>query len=482
MNQKFCMPLLLLLLVAGTRTTAQEQWDLLKCVNYALANNVSVKQADVQARLSALTLRQNKLSQYPTANFSTNFGVNNGRSIDPTSNQFTTQQLLFSGYNLNTNMNVFNWFSLKNTIAGNELDLKAAEANVDKLKNDIALNVATAYLLVLTSNEQVRISGVAVKQSQDNLYNTRKRVDAGTLPELNALDVEAQLARDSATLVTAKASLEQNKLQLKAVMNLDAATSFDVVMPPLDKIPVEKIGELQPDAVYALALANMPLQKVNDLKIKAGEKYVAAARGGLYPSVSLFGSLASNYANNKIPVVSQTPTGNFVNTGAKVNVGGTDYSVQAPLFNTSVTTRRDGFGKQLSENFRQNVGFSLNVPIFNGGVNRIGWERSKLNLLNTQLQQNQDNQKLKQDIYLAYTNALTALQKYNASLKTLSTSEKTFEFSQKRYDVGLLSTIDYLTSQNNLTRARYDVLSNQVDYVFRMKVLEFYKGLGIKLQ
>jgi outer membrane protein len=98
------------------------------------------------------------------------------------------------------------------------------------------------------------------------------------------------------------------------------------------------------------------------------------------------------------------------------------------------------------------------------------------------LQQNQDNQKLKQDIYLAYTNALTALQKYNASLKTLSTSEKTFEFSQKRYDVGLLSTIDYLTSQNNLTRARYDVLSNQVDYVFRMKVLEFYKGLGIKLQ
>lgn len=469
-------------LFISSLVTGQEKWDLRRCVEYALANNISVKQADIVARTTELTLKQSKLAQYPSANFSNNSGINSGRSIDPTSNQFTNQQLLFSQFSFNTGVTIFNWFNLKNTVAGDQFSLEASRADVDKLRNDISLNVASAYLLVLVSKEQVNISNVAVQQTLQNLDNTRKRVEAGSLPELNLAELEAQLARDSSALITALGTVQQNTLQLKAILNLDAAESFEVETPPLDKIPVENLNDLQPDIVYGLALANLPQQKINDLRIKAAQKYTEASRARMYPTVSMFGGMGTNYANNKIPSFSQTPTGNFQNTGAKVIVGGGEYFVQAPVFNNVITTSKTPFGTQMSDNFRQNVGVSLNVPIFNNGVAKIGWQRNKLTVQNMELQKQQAERTLKQDIYKSYTDATTAIQKFNASKKSVQTAEKAYNYAQKRYDLGLLPTIDFLTNQNNLTRSKLELALAQVDYVFRLKLLEFYKGQGIKLQ
>lgn len=459
-----------------------DEWDLKRCVEYALANNISVKQQDVQARLSALTLKQNKLNQIPTASVGLNAGINAGRSIDPTTNQFTNQQLLFAGASFSTGVTVFNFFNLKNTIAGNQYDYEASKAWVDKMKNDIALNVAIAYLLVLNSREQVDIARVTVLQSVQTLANTRKRVDAGALPELNAAEAEAKLASDSAVLVTNQATLDQNILQLKAMMNLDVATPFVVVLPPIDKIPVENIADLQPETVYQLALANLPQQRVNDLRIKAGEKYVQAARGAMYPTFSLFGSMGSNYAHNKIPVYTESPTGAYSPTTAKVSVGGTDYFVQTPVILQSIGVKYSPLGTQLSDNFSQRVGLSVSIPLFSNGTLRINWERNKLNLLNLQLQKDQDNITLKQNIYKAYSDVVAALQKYEASKRSLLTAEKSYDFATKRYAVDLLATIDLLTNQNNLATAKANAVAAHVDYVFKIKVLEFYRGQGIKLQ
>src|SRR4051812_16995857 len=167
------LPFIIIVFVLSALPTLAQQpsqeWDLKRCVDYALANNISVKQQDVQARLSALTLNQNKLSRYPTANVSANTGINAGRSIDPTTNQFANQQLLFAGASFSTGVTVFNFFNLTNTIAANQYDYEAAKAGVDKLKNDIALNVATAYLLVLVAQENIEISRVTVLQSVQNL-------------------------------------------------------------------------------------------------------------------------------------------------------------------------------------------------------------------------------------------------------------------------------------------------------------------------
>lgn len=462
-------------------TQAQEKWSLRQCVEYALANNISVKQQDIQARLVELTYKQSKLQQYPTANISGNAGINAGRSIDPTTNQFTTSQIFFSGLNFNTGATIFNWFSVRNNIAANNFELQAARAGVDKLKNDIALNVATAYLLVLVSEEQANVAAVTLQQSQQNRNNIRRRVDVGSLPELNYLEADAQVARDSASLITLRATVQQNLLQLKAVLNLDAATPFAVELPKLEQIPVEPISELQPEAVYNLAIQNLPQQRVNELRIKAAGKFIESARGAMYPTFSFFAGMGTNYSNNQIFDVVNTPTGTFQNTGAIVNIGGTDYQVKSPVFNTNIITSRIPIGTQLGDNFRQNAGISVNIPLFNGGAARTAWERSKLNLSTLQLQKQADNQTLKQDIYRAYNDALSALERFNASNKTIETTEKAFGFSQKRFDVGLQSTIEYLTNQNNLFRARIERLQAQVEYVFRLKVLEFYKGQGIKL-
>ncbi len=476
----FCVFLHLILLGSFT-ASAQGKWDLRRCVEYAVANNISVKQADIDARRAELSLKQAQLNQYPSLSFSTNAGINAGRSIDPTTNQFTQQQLFFSGFNLQTGMTLFNWFAIKNNIAGNQFDTEAARASVQKLKNDISLNVATGYLLVLVSQEQANISAVAVQQTLQNLENTRKRVEAGSLPELNLAELEAQLARDSSSLITSQATVQQNLLNLKALLNLDAATAFEVEMPPIDKIPVESLADLQPDIVYALALANLPQQKINELKIKAAHKYVDMSKAMMYPTVSLFGGMATNYANNKRVNFLTTPTGSFKPSGAIVNVNGTNYDVQAPVFNTSLTQYVTPFGTQISDNFRQNFGIALNVPIFNNGQAKTNYLRNKLAVQGMELQKEQGERTLKQDIYKAYTDASTSIQKYNASKKSVETAEKAYSYAQRRYDLGLLPTIDYLTNQNNLTRAKVERALAQVDYVFRLKLLEFYKGQGIKL-
>jgi outer membrane protein len=476
--------ILLIILMCCCSAFAQQQqtWSLRRAIEYALANNISVKQADIQGRLTNLTFKQNRLQQIPNLSGSASGGYNFGRSIDPTTNQFTTTQLFNSGFSLSSAVTVFNFFSLKNTIAGSRLDNEASAANVERIRNDVALNVATGFLQILVAREQANIAKVAVQQTLQNLNNTQKRVDAGALPELNTAELEAQLALDSSNLFAADNTVRQNILLLKAILNLDAGVDFAIESPPLDKIPVLPLGELQPEYVYKMAVENLPQQKVNELRILAAQKYVKAAKGQLYPTLAAFGGLGSNYANNKVPTVLQVPTNDFTATGAKVDVGGTLYDVLAPGYNTIITANKIPFNTQISDNFRQNIGLQLNVPIFNNGVARTALERSKLNVSSLQLQRDLDLQTLKQDIYTAYNDAATSLQRFGAGKKSVVTAEKAYNFAQKRYELGLLTTIDLLTNQNNLNRARVELAQAQVDYVFRLKLLEFYKGQGIKVE
>jgi outer membrane protein len=237
------------------------------------------------------------------------------------------------------------------------------------------------------------------------------------------------------------------------------------------------LAELQPAAVFASAMANLPQQRANDLRLKSAQKNVQAARGNMYPTISAFGGLGTSYVNLKIP---DFATGPLITTSSLVNVGGTDYFVQTPTF-VQVGEKTIPLGRQFKNNFGQSIGLGLAVPIFNGRAARSGWERSKLQVKQWELTIEQDNMILKQDIYKAYTDASAALQKFNANRKTVETSQKAYDFAQKRYDLALLSTFELLTSQNNLLRAKIDMLYAQYDYVFKMKLLEFYKGQGLKL-
>lgn len=472
--------LALICLVISTAAHAQQKWTLPMCIEYAMANNITIKQTDLQTEIAALTLKQSKLDQIPSLNFSMGSAYNRGGQ-DPTTFALSTQSFISANPQLQSSGEIFNFFSKKNTIAANEWELLATKANTDKLRNDIALTVANLYLQILLGMEQEKIAGIQLEQSQAQLINTRKLVDAGSLPELNAAELEAQVARDSATVIAAKGSVIQNKLSLKAYMALDAAAPFEVDAPPVDRIPIEKIADLQPEYVYTVAMTNMPQQRFNDYKIKAAQKSSAAAKGNLYPTISAFGSLGSRYANYfNIPRYQPE----LAPTGLKADAGGGVYYDVLGIQNSQTrigTYKSDAFYTQLNRYFNQSIGLNLSVPIFNGYVARTNYKRSKINIRSQQLQKDLDNQTLKQDIYQAYNAAMIALEKYNAGKKAVETAERSYFFSQKRFEVGMLSTFELLTNQNNLFSAKLQNVLNQYDYVFKMKVLEFYKGQGLKL-
>ena len=455
---------------------SQQKWNLQSIVDYAMANNINVKLQDVQARIAAVNLKQSRLSQYPNANFSTNTSINSGNNQDPTTFSRITQTFLVAGVQFQSSADIFNFYSKRNSIAANNFEAQAANASTDKIKNDIALAAANAYLQILLSKETENIALVQIQQTQSQLGITRKQVNAGALPELNASQLEAQLAADSVNYINAKGNTTLNIFSLKALMNLDPALAFEVDIPPIDKIPVEPIADLQPDYVFDIALKNLPQQRVNELRLRAAEKNVDAAKGSMYPTLSTFGSLGSNFNNKSRSVTGFVPK--ISNIGS-VNVAGTNYLVTTP----SGTPIFDniGFTNQLSDNFRQAIGVSLNVPIFNGSSLRSNYERSKLNINTIQLQKEQDNQKLKQDIYQAYTAAVIALEKVNAGKKTLAINELNLNYATKRFNVGMLGTFELITTQNNLLRSKLELAQSQFDYVFKMKVLEFYKGMGLKL-
>ncbi len=465
-------------LLTFTYSFAQEKWDLQKCVQYALENNITVRQADLQTRFAQLDLQQSKWSQLPFANFSSSVGYSSGRNQDPTTFGLITTGYTFNNTTLQASVDLFNWFSKKNTTAARDLDLQATKEGLEKAKNDVALNVAVAYLQVLLAREQVSLAHSKIGESQSQLESTRKQVDAGKLPELDAVNLESVLASDSSALVSAQTNADKLLLQMEVLLNLDPAKPFDIETPPVDFIPLESLADLQPAAVYNLATVNMPQQKVDELNLLAARKYVKAAKGAMYPTFSLFGSIGSSYNNRAREIKSSS----LVNVPiGLVTVSGVDYQVFPNMPLTNYKYGNVTYFDQLNQNFRQSIGINVSVPILNGGNLRTAWERSKLNVKQVELQKEQNAYTLKQDIYNAYNDAVAALQKFNADTKTVESSQKAYDYASKRYDLGLLSTYDLVTLQTNVATAKSQRLYSQYDYVFKMKLLEFYKGLGLKL-
>ncbi|MEO7209337.1 MAG: TolC family protein, partial [Chitinophagaceae bacterium] len=199
---------------------------------------------------------------------------------------------------------------------------------------------------------------------------------------------------------------------------------------------------------------------------------------GMYPSISGFYGLGSAYNNQAQRVIGSQVINLPIGS---VNVGGQSYDVYPSSPYTISTFGKAPYVNQLNNNFNQNIGLSLSIPIFQNGSARINYERSKLDLTNVQLQKTQADQTLKTNIYTAYSNAVASFEKFTVGIKQVNAAQKTYDFAQKRYEVGLLSTFELLTDQNNLLLAKLQQLTSQYDYVFKMKILEYYKGEGLKL-
>nr|WP_295869024.1 TolC family protein [uncultured Chitinophaga sp.] len=434
-----------------TPAVAQDTWSLKRCVDYAMEHSITVRQQEVQKRLADLTLQQSRLSMIPGFSGNVNASYSDGRINSIQDNQYINQSVFNANGQLTMGGDLFNWFSKQNTIAANRLDAESNSFLLQKARNDLAFNVATAFLQILLKNEQVKVNEVQVKQTLSNLDNTKKLVIAGSVPESNQADLEAQLAQDSTNLVTAKNDVILAILQMKAYLNLGFEIPFVPEIPEnIATLSMTPLGEMDPEMVYSAALTSYPLVKSDELRIKSADRALRAAKGQLYPTLTIGGGLSTGYANNYY---------------------------EDPLTQTKLIP----FSKQIENTFNKNIGLGLKIPIFSGWQQRTAVAKARVNVYNLELSRDLDNQKLRQDIYTAHANAVAALQKFNASSTGVMAAQKAYDFATKRFNLGLMNTIDYITTQTRLFKAQIDKVSAQYDYIFKMKLLEFYRDQRISL-
>ena len=205
---------------------APAQWDLKTCVEYAIQHNISVQQAEVSVRLAKIQAQLAGSNQLPTMNGSTGMGMRFGRSIDPTTNGFSSTQFLYNNFGVNGGVQLFNAGRLSNATSAANYSWIASESDKLAIANDVSLNVATYYLQILSAIEQVEIAKIQIQQTKEQLAATGKRVEVGLLPELNLLELETQLANDSSSYITAISNVQQSKLSMIALLNLDASKPF----------------------------------------------------------------------------------------------------------------------------------------------------------------------------------------------------------------------------------------------------------------
>ena len=262
---KYILFLLLITFSISLKAQSPTKWDLKTCIEYAIEHNISVQQADIQSRLAKLQADLAKSNQLPTINGSSGMGLRLGRSIDPTTNAFTNTQFLYNNFGLNGGIQIFNAGRLTNASASSNFSWQASEADKLNAINDVSLSVATFYLQVLSAIEQTEITKIQISQTKEQLAATKKRVEVGLLPELNLLELETQLANDSSTYISANANIEQSKMQLKALLNLDASQPFDIQVQSVDDIKLQSFADLQPDYVFNVATQNLPSVKAAEI-------------------------------------------------------------------------------------------------------------------------------------------------------------------------------------------------------------------------
>lgn len=455
-------------------------WTLQHSVQYALEHNISIQQNVLNERLAKLTLKQSQLSQIPNANVSTSIGRSYGRSIDPTTNQFVNGSYDFTSLSGSADVLLFGWFQRRNTIARNRYNWRAANADLDQLRDDVSLNVATGYLRALLAKEQIHVSEKQVELSKAQLTQTQKFEEAGRLPELNVAQLEAQLASDSSKLVQAISDYTSAILDIKTLLNLDFDEPYDLEPPVVEVQDELNLINMTPEAIYAEAVKHFGSIKSSNYKVAAAHKGYAAAKGALFPQLLLSAQMGTSYASTYKDYTLNGVSYNTVQGSyAYDSTGGHAFPIYqaVPVYSTVTTP----LSKQFDNNFRQTVSVGLNIPLFNAWQAEYNVKQAKINVLTQELNQYQVSLKLKQDVYKAYNDARNSIQKYYSADKAARAAQRAFDFAQKRYDLGLTNTVEYLTTQNTLYSTESSLASAKYDLIFKLKVIDYYLGKELKL-
>lgn len=436
----------IIILLFGVFVNAQaKKWTLLECVNHALENNISIEQSQLDVNLADINKNQAVSNFLPTLNANGSYNINTGANINPATNQFENNIFRSASGAINSGINIFSGLSNWKTLQRAKLNQVAAMYRLDKMKDDISLFVANSFLQILFNREQLKVLQAQNAVTKENITNTQELVDAGVLPQGDLLELKATDATQLQQIIAAENALFISKLGLAQTLQLEDYEIFDV--------SDEDYGLIADDVLnkQASEIVEKAKEEVNDVKIaqtnfELAEKDLELTRTNYFPTLSGFVGYNTRWASTQINPF----------TGDDI-----PFVDQLYLF--------DG----------TSVGLQLNVPIFNRFTTRNNVKRSKVEVERSKYLLEQAELDLESTVYTAYNDAKNSKKAYEAALQTEEARQLAFEYAKERYDVGLSNAFDFNQSRTAFENAQSDVIRTKYDYIFKLKVLEFYFGLPI---
>jgi len=434
--------IIFLFIIAGLSANSQvKKWTLKECVDYAIENNISIKQAELDLDQSELNKKDAVGSFLPNLNGRVSQSWSKGLAENPLSFGAVTSNTQNLSGGISSGIDLYTGLTRLNELHKSKLAILASNYQLENMQQDISLFVANSFLQILFNKEQIKVMSSQIDVTRNELQQTQELIDAGVVPKGDLLDVQANLAGQEQQLVTAKNALYISKVSLAQLLLITDYDNFDIV--DMDYlVPLAEILDQPAEVIFGKAKETRKEILIAETNSKIAEYDLKIARGNLQPSLSGNYSFSSNY-------------------------------FQSNLFDT------DDFETQFTDNKQHNFFLQLNIPIFNRFSGRNNIKRNELNVDRAKYQEEQEKLDLQTTVYQAYNDAKGAGKAYEAAVKTLNARELAYNFSQERYNVGLLNAFDFSQSQNQYVAAQSEVVRTKYDFIFKLKVLELYFGIPI---
>jgi len=446
-----------ILMIAYNSLGQENKWTLEECVLYAIEHNIQVKQQELAADFQQNALKQSKYNLAPSLNGGAGHSYSFGRALDESTYSFTDNETVLSDYfSLNSSITLFSGLTNRKSIEQNKYNLQASIQDVEKIKNDISLSIALAYLQILLNKELFEVAKNQHDITMEQIERTSRLVTAGSLARGSLLEIQAQAASEELQVVNAGNQLDLSILNLTQLLELDIVGDFDIIVPEL-QIPDETELIEPVMTVYSEAIKIQPQIKGAEFQLESSEMGLDIAKGARSPRLSLNGSYNTRYSDIRQKLVGIDPV-TFVPTYEKYP-----------------------FMDQLKDNVNYGLSLSLSVPIFNGWQVNQAISNARLDIERSQYNLEYQKNMLYKDIQQAFADAKASLKKFHSSQRALVSMEESFRYTEQKFNVGLVNTIDYKTSKNQLTRTQSDLLQAKYEYIFKVKVLDFYRGKELSL-
>ena len=446
--------ILVALLFVGITTSAQtKKWTLQECVDYAIKNNISIQQSELDLKSTAIGKKSAIGSFLPSINANASHSWNIGLNQNITTGLLQNQTTQFTSAGLNSNITIYNGLQNQNKLRKANLSIIAAQYQVSKMKDDISLNVANAFLQILFNKENLKVQKEQLSNDEKQQKKSEELVAAGVVARGDLLDVKATVALDKQKVIAAENNLFLSNLSLAQLLQIEDFQTFDVADVDYQASSSATMLE-KPETIVEKAKQDRVELKIAKANLELAQKDLQISKGAFQPSLTGFYSFSSrvSYSDRILGV-----DGNGV-----------------PILSGPLP-----FFDQFSNNKGHNFGVQLNIPILNGFSAKNNVDRFKIALDRSKISEKQAVLDLERNVYTAITNAQGALNAYEAAVAAFDARKEAFNYAKEKFAVGMMNSFDYTQSQTLFANAQSEVLRTKYDYIFKVKIVEFYFGIPI---